>query len=120
MSAPGDQIWIVDDDAPIRRVLMHALRAEGWPAREFGDAASMLEALESGGAPAVVVTDLRMPGTSGLELLNTLRQRLPELPVILMTAWADLDNSVAALTGGAFELLSKPFDLDEAVGLIRR
>lgn len=99
---------------------MHALAAEGWFGREFGDAETMLEALDSGAAPAVVVTDLRMPGSSGLELLTTLRQRLPDLPVILMTAWADLDNSVAALTGGAFELLPKPFDLDEAVDLIRR
>jgi len=99
---------------------MHALAAEGWSGREFGDAESMLEALDSDATPSVVVTDLRMPGSSGLELLTTLRQRLPELPVILMTAWADLDNSVAALTGGAFELLPKPFDLDEAVDLIRR
>src|SRR5438132_3252195 len=79
-----------------------------------------MEALDAAGAPQVLVSDIRMPGASGLELLQTLRQRFPNLPVIVMTAYSDLESAVAAFQGGAFEYLPKPFDVDQAVELIRR
>jgi len=120
MSASEPLIWIVDDDASVRRVLTRALEQGGLRAREFEAPAVMREALASGPGPAVLVSDLRMPGESGLALLKFVKAEHPDLPVIVMTAYADLDNSVAALTGGAFELLPKPFDIDEAVDLVRR
>jgi len=120
MNACEQQIWIVDDDASVRRVLVRALQHSGLQAREFETPAALREALASKAGPAVLVSDLRMPGESGLALLAFVKAEYPDLPVIVMTAYADLDNSVAALTGGAFELLPKPFDIDEAVDLVRR
>src|SRR3981081_3113037 len=79
-----------------------------------------MEALDAAGAPQVLVSDIRMPGASGLELLQALRQRFPDLRVIAMTAYSDLESAVAAFQGGAFEYLPKPFDVDQAVELIRR
>jgi len=113
-------VWIVDDDASVRRVLARALEQDGIQAREFEAPTAMRDALASETCPAVLVSDLRMPGESGLTLLQFVKAAHPDLPVIMMTAYADLDNSVAALTGGAFELLPKPFDIDEAVDLVRR
>ncbi|MBS3746608.1 MAG: nitrogen regulation protein NR(I) [Wenzhouxiangellaceae bacterium] len=120
MTDPDPAIWIVDDDASVRRVLARALERCEMCTREFDAPSALREALGRGELPAVLVSDLRMPGESGLELLASVRAAHPELPVIIMTAYADLDNSVAALTGGAFELLPKPFDIDEAVNLVRR
>src|SRR3981081_3679076 len=79
-----------------------------------------MEALDAAGAPQVLVSDIRMPGASGLELLQTLKERVPNLPVIIMTAYSDLESAVAAFQGGAFEYLPKPFDVDHAVELVRR
>src|SRR5256885_3986135 len=93
---------------------------EGIPFKTFAQATEAMEALEAAGAPQVLVSDIRMPGTSGLELLQTLKQRFPNLPVIVMTAYSDLESAVAAFQGGAFEYLPKPFDVDQAVELIRR
>jgi len=120
MKDSDQTIWIVDDDASVRRVLKRALEHAGVEAREFDSATALRQALDESAAPAAIVSDLRMPGESGLELLEAVRADHPQLPVIIMTAYADLDNSVAALTGGAFELLPKPFDIDEAVGLVQR
>jgi two-component system nitrogen regulation response regulator GlnG len=120
MSEAGREVWIVDDDASIRRVLAHALGADGLTTRECASADAALEALESDARPEVVLTDLRMPGASGLELLAAFRHRDIACPVIVMTAYADLDNSVGALKQGAFELLPKPFDIDDACALVRR
>ncbi len=112
-------IWIVDDDHSIRFVLEKALAREHFQVRSFSNARDVLAALESD-APQVLVSDIRMPGGSGLDLLNTLRERLPGLPVIVMTAYSDLDSAVSAFQGGAFEYLPKPFDVPKAVELIRR
>ena len=120
MRAREPVIWIVDDDASVRRVVARALKDDGLATREFESPVELRRALARGEPPAVLVSDLRMPGETGLELLASLRASQPDLPVIIMTAYADLDNAVAALAGGAFELLPKPFDIDEAVGLIRR
>jgi two-component system, NtrC family, nitrogen regulation response regulator GlnG len=112
-------VWIVDDDASIRWVLERALKATGMVPRTFEAADGVREALEDG-EPDVLVTDIRMPGNSGLKLLDQVRASHPHLPVIVMTAHSDLDAAVAAYQGGAFEYLPKPFDIDEAVALVRR
>ncbi|WP_343642114.1 nitrogen regulation protein NR(I) [Roseateles sp.] len=112
-------IWIVDDDHSIRFVLEKALAREGLPVRSFSQTREVLAALEED-TPQVLVSDIRMPGGSGLELLTTVKKQLPGLPVIIMTAYSDLDSAVSAFQGGAFEYLPKPFDLPRAVELIRR
>ncbi len=112
-------IWVVDDDHSIRFVLEKALAREGLPVRSFSNARDMLAALEDD-TPQVLVSDIRMPGGSGLELLAKVKAKLPALPVIIMTAYSDLDSAVSAFQGGAFEYLPKPFDLPRAVELIRR
>src|SRR5512138_2224218 len=112
-------VWIVDDDRSIRWVIEKALSREGIAFNSFSSAQDALDAL-SGGAPEVLVSDIRMPGLSGLELLNAVKERYPAVPVIVMTAYSDLDSAVAAFQGGAYEYLPKPFDIDQAVELIRR
>jgi len=112
-------VWIVDDDASIRWVLEKALRKAEIDCRLFESANEAMRALQSD-TPQVLVSDIRMPGQSGLELLEQVKARLPELPVIIMTGFSDLDSAVSAFQGGAFEYLSKPFDVDEATALIRR
>ncbi len=112
-------IWVVDDDHSIRFVLEKALAREGLPVRSFSNARDMLAALEDD-QPQVLVSDIRMPGGSGLELLAKVKTLHPALPVIIMTAYSDLDSAVSAFQGGAFEYLPKPFDLPRAVELIRR
>ena len=116
-------IWIVDDDQSIRFVLEKALARENLPTRSFINPHEVLSALDDGGddlGPQILVSDIRMPGGSGLDLLDQVKKRLPGLPVIIMTAFSDLDSAVSAFQGGAFEYLPKPFDLPKAVELIRR
>src|SRR6185369_5133599 len=116
-------IWIVDDDQSIRFVLEKALLREDLPTRSFTSAREVLQALESGddeNGPQILVSDIRMPGGSGLDLLTQVKEKLPGLPVIIMTAFSDLDSAVSAFQGGAFEYLPKPFDLPKAIELIRR
>ncbi len=121
-------IWIVDDDQSIRFVLEKALQREHLPTRSFASARAVLDALadcEAEGdnghnGPQVLVSDIRMPGGSGLDLLQRIKRLRPGLPVIIMTAHSDLDSAVASFQGGAFDYLPKPFDLTAAVDLIRR
>jgi two-component system, NtrC family, nitrogen regulation response regulator GlnG len=116
-------IWIVDDDQSIRFVLEKALLREDLPSRSFTNARDVLTALDADAedeGPQVLVSDIRMPGGSGLDLLNKVKERHPGLPVIIMTAFSDLDSAVSAFQGGAFEYLPKPFDLPKAIELIRR
>jgi len=116
-------IWIVDDDQSIRFVLEKALLREQLPTRSFSNARDVLTALQTAAdedAPQILVSDIRMPGGSGLELLEKVKAKYPSLPVIIMTAFSDLDSAVSAFQGGAFEYLPKPFDLPKAVELIRR
>jgi two-component system nitrogen regulation response regulator GlnG len=121
-SARMKPIWIVDDDQSIRFVLEKALLRENLPTRSFTNPREVIEALDDADdeGPQVLVSDIRMPGGSGLELLEKVKKRLPGLPVIIMTAFSDLDSAVSAFQGGAFEYLPKPFDLPKAVELIRR
>jgi two-component system nitrogen regulation response regulator GlnG len=113
-------VWVIDDDRSIRWVFEKALAREGIPFKTFAQATEAMDALDSSGAPQVLVSDIRMPGASGLDLLQNVKQRFPDLPVIIMTAYSDLESAVAAFQGGAFEYLPKPFDVDQAVELIRR
>jgi len=112
-------IWIVDDDRSIRWVLEKALARESLPCRAFGAAQEVLDELERE-TPQVLVSDIRMPGLNGIELLQAVKRKHPALPVIIMTAYSDLESAVSAFQGGAFEYLPKPFDVDRAVELIRR
>ena len=112
-------IWIVDDDQSIRFVLEKALAREDLAVRSFTNPRDVLTALEDD-VPQVLVSDIRMPGGSGIELLAKVKQKHPELQVIIMTAYSDLDSAVSAFQGGAFEYLPKPFDVPKAVELIRR
>ncbi len=112
-------IWIVDDDQSIRFVLEKALAREELPVRSFTNPRDVLIALNDD-EPQVLVSDIRMPGGSGIDLLSKVKERLPGLPVIIMTAYSDLDSAVSAFQGGAFEYLPKPFDLPKAIELIRR
>ena len=113
-------VWIVDDDRSIRWVLEKTLSREGIPFRSFASANEALGELEAAEPPQVLISDIRMPGRSGLDLLQEAKARFPTLPVIIMTAYSDLESAVAAFQGGAFEYLPKPFDVDLAVELIRR
>ena len=112
-------IWIVDDDHSIRFVLEKALAREDLAVRSFASPREVLKALDED-APQVLVSDIRMPGGSGIDLLAQVKARHPGLPVIIMTAYSDLDSAVSAFQGGAFEYLPKPFDVTKAVELIRR
>ena len=114
-----NEVWIVDDDSSIRRVLERALSADDFHVRDFADGESVLAKLGES-MPAVLMTDIRMPGISGLELAEQVQAQHPELPVIIMTAHTDLESALASYQSGAFEYLPKPFELDEAVRLVRR
>ncbi len=111
--------WVIDDDQSIRWVLERALQQEGIAVRSFESAEDILASL-SHQQPDAIITDIRMPGLNGLDLLESIRARFPELPIIIMTAHSDLESAVAAYRGGAFEYLPKPFDVDDAVRLTRR
>ena len=112
-------VWIVDDDRSIRWVLEKALAREDIPYKTFSTAGEVLQAMQQS-QPQVLVSDIRMPGESGLTLLTKIKERYPQVPVIIMTAYSDLDSAVAAFQGGAYEYLPKPFDVDHALALIRR
>jgi two-component system, NtrC family, nitrogen regulation response regulator GlnG len=116
-------IWIVDDDHSIRFVLEKALQREDFETRSFSNAKDALAALtqtSASNSPDVLLSDIQMPGGSGLDLLKQVKAKYPHLPVIITTAFSDLDSAVSAFQGGAFEYLPKPFDLSHAVDLVRR
>ncbi|HQV07717.1 MAG TPA: response regulator, partial [Thauera sp.] len=116
-----NDVWIIDDDRSIRWVLEKALGREGIHHASFSSASDALAELErTPQPPAVLLSDIRMPGESGLDLLQKVKAGHPHLPVIIMTAYSDLDSAVSAFQGGAFEYLPKPFDVDQAVALVRR
>lgn len=119
MTSQPLNVWIVDDDQSVRWVLEKALQQADMETRSFERAEHLLEAIDDG-EPDVLITDVRMPGMSGIALLERLRTTRPGLPIIVITAHSDLDNAVAAYKGGAFEYLPKPFDIDEAVELVHK
>ena len=119
MSGRKLDVWVVDDDQSVRWVLEKALRQAHMETRSFERAEHLLEAIDDH-APDVLITDVRMPGMSGIALLERLNRSNPDLPIIVITAHSDLDHAVAAYQGGAFEYLPKPFDIDEAIELVRK
>ena len=119
MSGRKLDVWVVDDDQSVRWVLEKALRQAHMETRSFERAEHLLEAIDDH-APDVLITDVRMPGMSGIALLERLNRSNPDLPIIVITAHSDLDHAVAAYKGGAFEYLPKPFDIDEAIELVRK
>ncbi|HEC12421.1 MAG TPA: nitrogen regulation protein NR(I) [Acidiferrobacteraceae bacterium] len=112
-------VWVIDDDDSIRWVLERALKQDNVDVRCFDSAAEVPGLLDKQ-KPDVIITDVRMPGMDGLELMGAIKERAPELPVIIMTAHTDLESAVASYKGGAFEYLPKPFDVDDAIALTRR
>ena len=112
-------VWIVDDDRSIRWVLEKALQKADIPCKTFSEAESVLQAIKKE-QPALILSDIHMPGKSGLEMLSEIKKSYPKLPIIIMTAYSDLDSAVASFQGGAFEYLPKPFDIDKAIELVRR
>ena len=112
-------VWIVDDDRSIRWVLEKALQKADIPCKTFSEAESVLQAIKKE-HPALILSDIHMPGKSGLEMLAEIKKSYPKLPIIIMTAYSDLDSAVASFQGGAFEYLPKPFDIDKAIELVRR
>lgn len=112
-------IWVVDDDRSIRWVLDKALTSAGFDTETFETADALMARLSSD-SPDVIISDIRMPGSDGLQLLDFVQERCPEIPIIIITAHSDLDSAVASYKGGAFEYLPKPFDVDEAVALAKR
>ena len=115
----NSEVWVVDNDASIRWVLERALVDAGLSVREFGNVDEAMGVVGHE-PPDAVITDIEMPSRKGLEFLGILGDRFPEIPVIVMTAYTDLDNAVSAYGSGAFEYLPKPFDLDEATALVKR
>lgn len=113
-------VWIIDDDRSIRWILEKALARSDIKFASFTSADEALAALQNNDPPQVVISDIRMPGSSGLNLLQELQKKYPALPVIIMTAYSDLESAVSVFQGGAFEYLPKPFDIDQAVTLLRR
>ncbi len=111
MTAPAE-VWVVDDDETIRFVLQRALRRSGYEVQVFDSVTSVTKALETA-APQVVLTDIRLPDDDGLSLMDTLQRREMDVPVIAMTAFSDLGQTVTAFQKGVFDYLSKPFDLDQ-------
>ena len=112
-------VWIVDDDESIRWVLEKGLTEKGLKVETFDSAHGVLKSLESS-SPSVIITDIKMPGTSGLVLLDQVRESRPEIPVIIMTAHSDLESAVQSYEHGAWEYLPKPFDINEAAQVIER
>ena len=117
--ADKKQVWVVDDDKSIRWVLEKALGKEDYGITCFDGPEKLLEQFTRE-KPAVIITDIRMPGMDGISLLDRIKAEAPDLPVIIMTAYSDLDRAVSAFQGGAFEYLSKPFDVDEVISLVGR
>ena len=119
MATPGLSVWVVDDDESVRWVLEQALKQAHMIPRCFESGRDFFTALERD-RPDVIVTDIRMPDMSGLELMERLAKTDPDVPVIVITAHSDLESAVSAYQGGAFEYLPKPFDIDEAIELVSR
>ena len=114
-----NEVWIVDDDRSIRWVLEKVLTKAGFPCRSFSDGNAAWTALQND-CPGVLISDIRMPGPNGIDLLTRIKEKYPKLPVIITTAFSDLESAVSAFQKGAFEYLPKPFDINKAVQLVQR
>lgn len=116
-----ENVWVIDDDQSIRWVLEKTLKQAGMQVNAFESADEALDALRGNAlAPDAVISDIRMPGSDGLSLLKDFKRSHPDTPVLIMTAFSDLDSTVAAYEGGAFEYIPKPFDVDTVLDQVRR
>ena len=115
----NNSVWIVDDDRSIRWVLEKSLSKTGLITETFESGDELLNRLTYE-SPDAIISDIRMPGINGLDLLSTIQESHPSLPVIIMTAHSDLDSAVASYSRGAFEYLPKPFDIEDAIAITRR
>ena len=113
------EIWIAEDDRSLRWVMEKAISRDGIDVKSFESGEQLLSALKRN-KPEIIISDIRMPGIDGLELLRRIHADQPDIPIIITTAHSDLDSAVAAYQGGAFEYLPKPFDLNELVDVARR
>ena len=113
------KIWVADDDAAIRMVLEESLSSAGFLTSVFPDADSLLEQLKTD-KPDLIITDVKMPGSHGYDLLKYINDNFDEIPVIIMTAFTDMQAAIDSYGGGAFEYMPKPFDLDEAIEIVNR
>jgi len=118
--ADAANVWVIDDDRSVRFVLAQALRDAGYAVLAYDGAGKALQALEDEAQPDLVFTDVRMPGMDGLRFLDALKARVPDVPVVVMSAYTDVASTAGAFRGGAHEFLSKPFDLDEAIAVAQR
>ena len=117
----SQKVWLADDDTSVRWVIRRALAGLGCEVREFENGQALMQAVQARGeAPALIISDVRMPGLNGMDLLAQLHRQYPELPVIIITAYANLDSSVNAHAGGAFDYLPKPFDIDQLLDSVQR
>ena len=105
------KLWIVDDEESIREICKSALE-DNFIIETFSNGSEALLALNST-KPDLIITDIKMPGLSGLDLLHKVSEKYPGLPTIVITAHSDIDNALSAYKGGAFEYLPKPFDVDK-------
>ena len=112
-------IWVVDDDESIRWVLERGLSENGIEVKTFDSASKVIKKLETEN-PSLILTDIKMPGKSGIDLLDEVRELRPEIPIIIMTAHSDLQSAVESYEHGAWEYLPKPFDIEEAVSMVQR
>ena len=119
MASSNSNVWVVDDDRSIRWVLERALEQAGMTTMTFDNGDAMLQRL-SREQPDVIISDIRMPGIDGIALLERVHHDLPKLPVIIMTAHSDLESAVSSYQSGAFDYLPKPFDVDDAMAMVRR
>jgi len=113
-------VWVVDDDDSIRWVLNRAFEKAGFTTRDFANGELLLDALKSAQQPHVIVSDIRMPGTDGFDVLSEVNARFENLPIVIMTAHSDLETTVTSFERGAFEYVAKPFDIDDIVATVRR
>ena len=119
MASSTSNVWVIDDDRSIRWVLERALEQAGMTTMTFDNGDAMLQRL-SREQPDVIISDIRMPGIDGIALLERVHHDLPKLPVIIMTAHSDLESAVSSYQSGAFDYLPKPFDVDDAMAMVRR
>ena len=116
-----EYVWVIDDDQSIRWVLEKTLKQAGMQVNVFESADEALDTMRGNAlAPDAVISDIRMPGSDGLSLLNQMKRSHPDLPVLIMTAFSDLDSTVSAFEAGAFEYIPKPFDVDTVIDQVRR
>ena len=112
------KLLVIDDEPAIREGVRRILEAESFQVETFSNGQAALERLRQESFD-LVVTDLKMPGISGMDVLKTIKERHPDLPVIFITGYSSVDNAVEAMKRGAVDYLAKPFNREEVLKVIR-